>query len=46
MTKHVTVSELVEGVNTATIIAGENFLDRKIKLTDVSRPALAADGLL
>lgn len=44
MTQHVTVSELVEGINTAMIISGEDFLDRPIKVTDVSRPALELTG--
>lgn len=44
MTQYVTVAELVEGINTATIISGEEFLDRPIKLTDVSRPALELTG--
>lgn len=44
MTQHVTVSELVDGVNTAMIISGEDFLDRPIKVTDVSRPALELTG--
>lgn len=44
MTKHVTVAELVEGINTATIISGQDYLNRPIKLTDVSRPALELTG--
>ncbi len=44
MTKFVTVGDLVEGVNAARVISGQDFLDRKIKITDVSRPALELTG--
>lgn len=44
MTQQVTVSEFVNGINSANIISGEEFLDRPIKLVDVSRPALELTG--
>lgn len=44
MAQSVKVQELVEGVNSVEVASGEQFLDRKIEVSDVSRPALELTG--
>lgn len=44
MAQSVKVQELVDGVNSVEVASGEQFLDRKIEVSDVSRPALELTG--
>ncbi len=43
-TNTVTVQELLEDMPYVKVAAGENFLDRQIKVSDLSRPALELTG--
>ncbi len=43
-TNTVTVQELLEDMPYVKVAAGEDFLDRKIKVSDLSRPALELTG--
>lgn len=44
MTRSVTIKDLVEGVKGLKVQSGEQYLDRKVKVADVSRPALELTG--
>lgn len=44
MTNSVTVKELVNAMDDIRVVAGEDYLDRKITISDLSRPALELTG--
>lgn len=44
MTNSVTVKELVNAMDDIRVVTGEDYLDRKITISDLSRPALELTG--
>lgn len=44
MTNSVTVKELVNAMDDIRVVSGEDYLDRKITISDLSRPALELTG--
>jgi len=40
----VTIRELVDGVSGLKVVAGDDFMDRRISVADVSRPSIEMTG--
>jgi len=44
MTVSVKIHELVDAMDDITVVVGEEYLDREITISDLSRPALELTG--